>query len=134
MICKKYKRNRSIYIKMPPVFAVYRCVQMDACTFVVLGLLFYFIFLFKFPCHDFLLLFKFMEQKLEFFISCCCWLHVEKLSIFQQIMYTASYQIYMYSLNDQISKYVIKVCDMMIHVRDQNYLKSIVKSLKNQLT
>lgn len=28
---------------MPPVFAVYRCVQMDVCSFVA----------FKFPCHDF---------------------------------------------------------------------------------
>lgn len=86
---------------MPPVFAVYRCVQMDACSFVVLVLFFISFFCLNFRVTILLLLFKFTELKLEFFISCCCWLHVEKLSMFQQIMYTASYWIYMYSLRDQ---------------------------------
>lgn len=75
---------------------------MDVCSFVVWDCYFISFFCFNFRVTILLLLFKFMELKLEFFISYCCWLHVKKLSMFQQIMYTASYWIYMYSLRDQI--------------------------------
>ena len=99
---------------MPPVFAVYRCVQMDVCSFVVLGFLFCFIsFLFKFTCHDFVVVVvdQIHGTEIRVFHFCCCSCG-EIVNVSAD--YTVSYWIYMCSLGDQFGD------NFYLNVRDKN--------------